>query len=55
MKYASESNSGENASQRNSAGRLKDDRAHNDEWPTTHLRDSAAEDTGVSNGKNLFK
>ena len=53
MKEASESNSGVNASQRNSAGRLKDGRAHNNESPTINLQDSTAEDEGVTDGKNF--
>ena len=38
-------------SQRNSSGRLKDVRAHNNESPTIHLRDFAAEDEGITDGK----
>ena len=53
MKEASESNSEENASQRNPAGRLKDDRACDNESPTINLHDSAAEEKGVTDGNNL--
>ena len=40
-------------SQRNPSGRLKDDRVHNNESPTIHLRDFAAEDANITDGKNL--
>ena len=53
MKESSESNFEKNASQRNSSRRLKDDRVHNDESSTTHLRDSAVEDRSITDGKNL--
>ena len=53
MKEASESNSGKNMSQRNPSGRLKDNRAHNNESPTIHLRNSSAEDAGIADEKNL--
>ena len=40
-------------SYRNSAGMLKDDRAHDNESSAIHLRDSVAEDRDVTDGKNI--